>query len=677
MGYSLTRKIEFGGETAQLTSDNHWPFGEIPMDSGADKVRPHFKSATSAAKDLASRILLEQKDTRHLILAGDHFQSETDAGDAIDTSEAINVLLEIVSRKYEIVIYTPGNHDLRRLNEQDRLNPWRDFMQANNLYIPQGPNPITVDVGRAKVLAGNLFYHNFLDPRLLGFTSDDVKAFYSTLTDGRSLLDGIVSLDTAFPAMVQNLAAAIKPDIDMVVTHSLPDPRLVSFRFHARTDSAERVAAMGIPVIIDPEEDELLSAKYGKSAEQYRFYWNMKSFLMGSGLFDPTLGAQPKDGLVLAYGHNHRGAELSLPVNGRNLDTITHQRPLWTHPVFRAAEAREDQDKQSEAPNANFDEEGIFHFSSLGKGKEWYVKILEGRSVEAFRALELAGGQTQVLGQEALEAFDGKRADQILQALGYKSDGQNFEIFIFSADRLEAGVRIVPRNEIATPQIAYKTGTHARNVPVYTMRNQSAYLLHNLQRIPIPIQPRTLRYKNIFYYTRNSNKIPEIQGAIPEAQPMEYSPIMLPVPTESVQSAALENLNQLVDSEKLPGKGEAILLDVSNLFLGKDYTGAMEMAVPKGVGLEGYKTFASTHIGATAYTKTVLLVRDGSGHTHLFEGVQPGIIVYPYPGRDFSWDGIFQPDGADVPLNQMSTEIKALFSARGKALEKLAKFLYR
>jgi inosine triphosphate pyrophosphatase len=59
----------------------------------------------------------------------------------------------------------------------------------------------------------------------------------------------------------------------------------------------------------------------------------------------------------------------------------------------------------------------------------------------------------------------------------------------------------------------------------------------------------------------------------------------------------------------------------------------------------------------------------------LFEGRTDGSIVTPRGKRDFGWDPVFQPDGFQLTYAELEADIKNSISHRGRAMEKLKKFL--
>ncbi|MCM1520572.1 MAG: non-canonical purine NTP diphosphatase [Lachnoclostridium sp.] len=73
---------------------------------------------------------------------------------------------------------------------------------------------------------------------------------------------------------------------------------------------------------------------------------------------------------------------------------------------------------------------------------------------------------------------------------------------------------------------------------------------------------------------------------------------------------------------------------------------------------------------------TVIALVEGED-THFFEGVVEGTITRSCEGSGgFGYDPVFRPDGFDVTFACMSNEEKNSISHRGRATEKLIKYLF-
>ena len=74
----------------------------------------------------------------------------------------------------------------------------------------------------------------------------------------------------------------------------------------------------------------------------------------------------------------------------------------------------------------------------------------------------------------------------------------------------------------------------------------------------------------------------------------------------------------------------------------------------------------------TAQFRCTLVLAWPDGHEELFEGVLPGQVVWPPKGAEgHGYDPIFQPDGQDVTLGEMSPQDKNRISHRARAVKEL------
>ena len=74
----------------------------------------------------------------------------------------------------------------------------------------------------------------------------------------------------------------------------------------------------------------------------------------------------------------------------------------------------------------------------------------------------------------------------------------------------------------------------------------------------------------------------------------------------------------------------------------------------------------------TAQFRCTLVLAWPDGHEELFEGVLTGQVVWPPKGAEgHGYDPIFQPDGQDVTLGEMSPQDKNRISHRARAVKKL------
>lgn len=293
----LSRVVQVQGESFQFGSDWH-----LPRD-------PHVLGRVA-------REILSAKGADTFLCLGDVF----DADDGADTSSWTNQFLNLLSDHFERVLYVPGNHCLR-----GRTDPWGSFSLPDNVVMPKGSEPLVVSTANNKILLGNAFFDlNFIDPLAIGITEIELRKFYQEeLTDSRSLLGGGDHFQL-FKEMSAAIAGQLTPDISILLTHVLPHPAGVTFRVPEITDRHRQLStSLGVPFECDPDGDQRNARKYSSTPEEFRRYWNCKSFFMGSNLL---LGAQCRSDLVAIYGHNHRGSQMSVALpSGASVNLMTHQ----------------------------------------------------------------------------------------------------------------------------------------------------------------------------------------------------------------------------------------------------------------------------------------------------------------------------------------------------------------
>lgn len=258
-----------------------------------------------------------------LILNGDFF--DTFNGEAAQMQ--IGDMLRRVAATYQgPIVFVPGNHCLRGAGAAawDKFGPLPANVHAS---LTNPTQPIILPTKAGNMLIGNTFYDfNLLDPAVLGLTTSDILEFYKTRPDGKHLLGGDTS---TFEEMAINMAKALTPDIKFLVTHCAPHPSLVTFRIGERTDAVGRLEnQLGVPFVCNPEEDAARSRKWNITPEAFRTNWNLKSFMMGSDVLGHC-EANPADGLIVIFGHNHRAERNTRRlINGRVIEFCSFQPPM-------------------------------------------------------------------------------------------------------------------------------------------------------------------------------------------------------------------------------------------------------------------------------------------------------------------------------------------------------------
>jgi hypothetical protein len=269
------------GLNIQQGSDHHAPLNQVDA--------------------LASQLILQIRDDADaVVLNGDLF----DTSDGQSAQLAVgDVLRSVATATDKLIIFVPGNHCLRGAGQ----NAWNNFgaLPANVIAPLNNPtSPITIPYKNGSILVGNIFYDfNLFDPTILGLNRDRIHAFYKTLPDGHHLLGGATD---SFKSMAINLATAITPNVKILITHCVPHPSLVSFKAAARTTEVIALEQkLNTTFICDSVADEEIGKMWNKTGEQHRLWWNHKIYYMGSNVLSRT-EANPRDGLVVFSGHNHR-----------------------------------------------------------------------------------------------------------------------------------------------------------------------------------------------------------------------------------------------------------------------------------------------------------------------------------------------------------------------------------
>lgn len=303
----LTNKFQINGEDIDVGSDWHFALTEPNV---VERIVKHVKDA---------------QQSRVFFCLGDLF----DTPEGQDSTEALNATVTAFAALYDTVVFTPGNHDLR-----GRASPWDTLRFPENVVWPRGVEPVTTKIGKNNVVVANLFYDlRFIDPAVIDASDAIIRKFYARSNDGRHFLGG----DTeAFARMTDATARALGPDVDVLVTHALPHPSLVTFRVPAVTAETARLQReLGIPFICDPADDEKMAEEYRRrgargpvTTTDVRAFWNNKSIVMGSNVLGHPQ-ARFRDGLTCAHGHHHRIDLAPRTIAGKTVRIVTHQPNPW------------------------------------------------------------------------------------------------------------------------------------------------------------------------------------------------------------------------------------------------------------------------------------------------------------------------------------------------------------
>ncbi len=297
--------------------------GDKDFDYGSDiHFRAEGLSPQKAAEGLACRFA-EHQSSAALILPGDLYHAESSANwrVGLDTSRAINLFLHELRKMYQTVLYVPGNHCLRRESPVD--DPWADIDPPRGVIMPRGTEPVIETVGGRRILLANLFYDgNFIEGHPLN--DEDFERLIDSTTDGNHLLRGGKSVEY-YRRLTQVAAQALTPDIDAMVTHVPPHPSSATWRVNGHDDPNLPGNFEG-QIVSLPQQDEETAALWRSSPDHVRHRLNAKSAMLGSNIFDPRLGAQPRDGLTVIFGHHHRDEDRTHRIGERDVRFLSHQR---------------------------------------------------------------------------------------------------------------------------------------------------------------------------------------------------------------------------------------------------------------------------------------------------------------------------------------------------------------
>ena len=173
----------------------------------------------------------------------------------------------------------------------------------------------------------------------------------------------------------------------------------------------------------------------------------------------------------------------------------------------------------------------------------------------------------------------------------------------------------------------------------------------------------------LYFITGNSKKFEEASAIIPGISKLD---IDLPEIQELDPRKIIEE--KLKEARKVHS-GEFFCEDTSvyiNCLNG--FPGPLIKWLKKSIEIDGIYELVSKYKDRSAVAKTIIGYSNGKT-IKFFEGEITGKIVSPKGKRDFGWDPIFEPDGKNKTMAEMTTEEKNLISMRRKALEKLKEYL--
>lgn len=177
--------------------------------------------------------------------------------------------------------------------------------------------------------------------------------------------------------------------------------------------------------------------------------------------------------------------------------------------------------------------------------------------------------------------------------------------------------------------------------------------------------------QEIFFVTGNRFKLAEVEAVLgkmrhvdldlPEVQELDSRKVVI-----AKAQAALQQ-----------GYSPVLIEDTSLLLHGMNgLPGPLVKWFLKALGGEGVYQLGANRNNCDAEVRTIFGLALGPQTLIYGEGVVQGKVVPPR-GRGFGWDSIFQPEGSDKTMGEMTPEEKSSFSMRVLALQDLRQQIER
>ncbi|VVB78509.1 Non-canonical purine NTP pyrophosphatase [uncultured archaeon] len=173
----------------------------------------------------------------------------------------------------------------------------------------------------------------------------------------------------------------------------------------------------------------------------------------------------------------------------------------------------------------------------------------------------------------------------------------------------------------------------------------------------------------LYFITGNNKKFEEAERIIPGIQKLDID--LLEIQELDPKKIIEEKLKEArkVHSGEFFCEDTSVYIECLNGF-----PGPLIKWMRKSIEIEGIYELVSKYPNKKAVAKTIIGYSNGE-KIKFFEGEIHGKIVSPKGKRDFGWDPIFQPEGHDRTMAEMTLEEKNKISMRKQALEKLKDYL--
>lgn len=171
--------------------------------------------------------------------------------------------------------------------------------------------------------------------------------------------------------------------------------------------------------------------------------------------------------------------------------------------------------------------------------------------------------------------------------------------------------------------------------------------------------------QDVFFVTGNQHKLREVESVLGK---MRHVDLDLPELQElEPRKVVIAKARSAISQGYCPVLIEDTALSLPAL---NGLPGTFIKWFLKALGVEGVFELAASKGDCRAEVRTIFGLALGEQSFIYGEGVVQGLVVSPR-GTGFGWDAIFQPEGSEKTMGEMSLEERGPFSMRVKALHDL------
>ena len=173
----------------------------------------------------------------------------------------------------------------------------------------------------------------------------------------------------------------------------------------------------------------------------------------------------------------------------------------------------------------------------------------------------------------------------------------------------------------------------------------------------------------LYFITGNKGKLAEAKAILGSVDSLDIDlPEIQELNAKRVIAAKLEEARNQYSSNMFC-EDTSLHLDCLNGF-----PGPLIKWMSKSIGNQGIYELVQKYVNDQAIARTMIGLVNGDG-LHYFSGTLEGKIVAPRGANGFGWDPVFQPDGHDKTLAEMTDREKNDISMRREALVQMKDYL--